>query len=220
MTTFHIVTILPDSLRSYLDFGVIGRALKTGKIRIKFYNPRDFTKDKHRTVDDRAYGGGPGMVMKVEPIIKAVNQAKGRKQNVKVFILNPSGRQFTNIKAKSIVRKYSDLILICGRYEGIDARVKKILKAEELSVGPYILSGGELPALVIIDAMARQLPGVLGNQESIEESRETSAEVYTRPEVFEYQNKKYRVPKILISGDHQKIEIWRAKRTKGRGEDK
>ena len=209
MITFHIISILPESLHSYLKVGILGRAIRANKIKVKFYNPRDFTKDKHRTVDDKTYGGGPGMVMKAEPIIKAVNQAKRNKKNVKIFVFTPAGKQFTNIQAKTLVKKQAHLIFICGRYEGIDARVKKIFPVEEISIGPYILSGGELPALIVIDAVARQVPGVLGKLESIEESRIASSEVYTRPECFKYRNKKYQIPKVLSSGDHQQIVNWR-----------
>lgn len=214
MITFHIITIFPESLKTYLEVGILGRAIKSRQVKVEFYNPRDFTEDKHRTVDDKAYGGGPGMVMKVEPIIKAVNQAKRNKKNVKIFIFTPTGKQFSNTQAKILAKKQVHLIFICGRYEGIDARVKKIFQAEEISIGPYVLSGGELPALVMVDAIARQLPGVLGKQESIEENRIASSDVYTRPELFKYQQKIYKVPKVLVSGNHQQIDAWRAKHSR------
>lgn len=209
MTTFHIITIFPESFDSYVGASIIARAVKAGKIAVKFYNPRDFTSDKHRVVDDKSYGGGPGMVMKAEPVLKAVAKARGRKKKVKVAIFVPSAKQFTNLQAKSWADKHEHIILICGRYEGIDARVKKILRAEEVSIGPYVLTGGELPAMVVMDAVSRQVPGVLGKTESLEESRTASPEVYTRPEVLEYQKKKYRVPKVLLSGDHHQIDQWR-----------
>ncbi len=184
------------------------RAQKRGLVNIKVYNLRDFMRGKHRKVDARPYGGGPGMVMMAEPIIRAVKQiGKG-----KVFILTPSGKQFTNKIAKSFL-KYKNIVLICGRYEGIDARVKKILKADSVSVGSYILTGGELPAMVVIDAVSRQIPGVLGKRESLEENRVSTSEVYTRPEVLKHKGKAYRVPRVLLSGHHARIEDWR--RNKG-----
>jgi len=213
MTTFHIITIFPEMFDSYLSESILARAIKNKKIKVKFYNPRDFTKDKHRKVDDKPYGGGPGMVMSIDPIIKAAEKAKGKKKNVKIYIFSPSGKKFTNKTAKTLSKKYKDVVLIAGRYEGIDARVKKILKAEDLSVGDYILTGGELPAMVVIDVVARQVSGVLGKEESIEEKRISSSETYTRPEILIYKGKKYKVPEVLLSGDHKKIEEWKKKKS-------
>ncbi|GMQ95392.1 MAG: tRNA (guanosine(37)-N1)-methyltransferase TrmD [Patescibacteria group bacterium] len=207
--TFHIITIFPETIRSYVDESILGRAQKKGLIKIKLYNPRDFTKDKHRRVDDKPYGGGPGMVMQAGPILRAVKKARGRKKNVKIVILSPSGKQFTNIYAKTLSKKHKDIILISGRYEGIDARVKKILRAEEISIGPFVLTGGEVPAMAVVDAVARQIPGVLGREASLEEKRIASSEMYTRPEVIAYRGKNYRAPKVLLSGDHKEIEGWR-----------
>jgi tRNA (guanine37-N1)-methyltransferase len=208
---FHIITIFPDSLSSYLGESIIKRALKTGKIKMRFYNPRDFTKDKNRRIDGRPYGGGPGMVLEAEPIIKAVKRACGKKKNVKIIILSPRGKQFTNLMARTLSKKYRHIVLVAGHYEGIDARVRKALKAEEISIGPYVLTGGELPAMVVIDALTRQIYGVLGKRESLEEERVSSGEVYTRPEVIIHGRKKYRVPSILLSGNHRKIEEWKRK---------
>lgn len=207
---FHIITIFPEMFDSYLNESILARAQKSKKIKFKFYNPRDFTKNKHKKVDARPYGGGPGMVMQAEPIIAAVKKARGRK-NTKVYIMSPSGKQFKNTTAKNILKKHKEIILIAGRYEGIDTRVKKILKAEDLSVGPFVLTGGELPAMIIIDAISRQIKGVLGSDISIEENRNASSEMYTRPEAIKYVNKNYKVPKVLLSGDHKKIEEWRKK---------
>ena len=219
--TFHIVTIFPKMFESYLADSILARAIKAKKISVKFYNPRDFTKDKRHKVDDRAYGGGPGMVMYALPIIKAVEKAqpKTKSQKLKIIILSPSGKKFTNAHALDFAKKYKDIVLISGRYEGIDARVKKILsasceKVEEYSIGDYILTGGELPAMIIIDAVARQIPGVLGKPDSIEENRITTSEMYTRPETLSYKGKKYKVPKILLSGHMANIEKWKTKRTK------
>ena len=184
------------------------------KLEVKYYNPRDFSTNKHKKVDDRPYGGGPGMVMQAKPILKAWNKAVGRKKDqkkVKTLIMSPRGKTFDQKLAKQYAKKYDHLVLISGRYEGIDARVKKILKAEEVSVGDYILTGGELPALSIIDAVAREIPGVLGTYDSLEDQRATEGETYTRPEVLEYKKKKYRVPKVLTAGNHQEINKYRSK---------
>lgn len=201
----------------------MARALKSKKIGVKIFNPRDFTHDKHKKTDERPYGGGPGMVMTTEPILRAVSAASRHKLPVKtgksflatnrprVIILSPGGKSFTNEVAKKLAKSKQDLILIAGRYEGIDGRVKKILKAEEYSVGPYILTGGELPAMIMIDAIARQIPGVLGKEESLEDKRVSSHEVYTRPEILDWQGKKYKVPPVLLSGDPKKINEWKKK---------
>lgn len=218
---YHIVSLFPESLEPYLQASILGRAIKKKKISVHFYNPRDFVveradnkKGRSGKVDSRVYGGGPGMVMKAEPILSAVEQAKGRKKDVKVILFSPGGKVFTDALARQYAKSYRHVVFICGHYEGIDARVKKILKAEEISVGPYILTGGELPALTVIDALTRKIPGVLGNESSLEESRTASSEMYTRPEVFEYKKKKYRVPKVLLGGNHKAIETWRSKRKK------
>ncbi len=209
---FHIVTIFPESFESYLNSSILERAQIYKKIKIKFYNPRDFTKDKHHKVDAKPYSGGPGMVMQVEPILKAVDLARKNKKNVKIILFSTSGKQFNNKIAADLSKKCRDIILICGHYEGVDYRVKKILRAEEISIGPYILTGGELPAMAIVDSVARQIKGVLGTYESIEEKRIVSPEVYSRPETFRYKGKKYSVPKVLLSGNHKEIEVWKAKR--------
>ena len=215
---FHIVTIFPEIFDSYLKESILGRAIKNKIISVKFYNPRDFVKgnkNNYKPVDDKPYGGGPGMVMKAEPLLKAVakvlNVAKGKK--IKIIIFSPSGKKFNTTYAKNLVqKKYTDLILISGRYEGIDARVGKILKAEEISIGDYVLTGGELPAMVLIDSISRQVRGVLGKYESLEEERISSSEVYTRPEKLVYKGKSYKVPKVLLSGHKAKIEEWKNKK--------
>jgi tRNA (guanine37-N1)-methyltransferase len=206
---FHVVTLFPESFDSYISSSIIGRAVRNKKIKIKFYNPRDYTKDKWQRVDQKPYGGGPGMVMQALPIIKAVEKAVKGKKNIKIIWLSPSGKQFNNLYAEKVAKKYSDTVIICGRYEGIDERVRKIFKTDSVSVGPYVLTGGELPAMVILDTISRRIPGVLGKIESVEENRVSSSEVYTRPEVLEYKGKKYKVPKVLLSGNHKKIEEWR-----------
>ncbi len=229
---FHIVTLFPDSFDSYLGESILSRAIEDKKIKVSFYNPRDFSDNKWKHIDQKPYSGGPGMVIQALPVIKAVEAAlkniEYRKKNIekrknknpksifniqnskfKIVWFSPGGKQFDTTYAKKTAKKYTDIILICGRYEGIDARVRKVFKTEALSVGPFVLTGGELPAMVVMDCVARQIEGVLGNFNSLEESRTASSDVYTRPEVLEYKGKKYRVPKVLLSGDHKKIEAWK-----------
>lgn len=224
--TFHLITLFPEMFDSYLNESILARAQKEGKIKFSFYNPRDFVRATgaqkknerpYLRVDDKPYGGGPGMVMQAEPMIKAIEAAlkkanpstKLRAGKAKVIFLSPSGKQFDTIYAKNVSKKYNDVIIICGRYEGVDSRVKKIFKAEDISVGPFVLTGGELPAMIIADCVARQIEGVLGNFDSREEERIASSEMYTRPEVLTYKGKKYKVPPVLLSGNHKKIEEWR-----------
>lgn len=221
---FHIITLFPEVCQTYTDASVLGRAQKTDKgkgskvrgkkITVSYYNPRDFAKNKHNKVDDRPYGGGPGMVMQAEPILRAWEKAVGKKKDqkkVKTLIMAPRGKQFDTKMAKDLAKKYDHLVIISGRYEGIDSRVKKALKADEVSVGDYVLTGGELPALTILDSVARQVPGVLGAYESLEEERISSGEMYTRPETIEYKKKKYKVPPVYLSGHHKNIEQRRDK---------
>jgi len=209
---FHVITLFPKSFDSYIHDSIIGRAIKDKKIKVSLYNPRDFTRDKRRRVDQKPYGGGPGMVMEPVSTVKAIQKAIGSKKNVKIIFFSTSGKQFDNKKAKTYSKKYKHIVMICGRYEGVDARVKKIFKAEEISIGPYILTGGELPAMIVLDSVARQIEGVLGNFESIEERRTSSSEVYTRPEEFTFKGKKYKVPKVLLSGHHKNIEKWKKRK--------
>jgi tRNA (guanine37-N1)-methyltransferase len=242
---------------SYLNESILARAIKEKKIKVKFYNPRLFVTGKYKKVwpdgnvsqivDDRPYGGGPGMVIRAEPVLKAVEHAVGsitrgparssdllvgitptrpdrrktshdtpdqKLRKIKVIIFSPSGKKFTTEYAKAIPKKYTDIIMISGRYEGIDARVRKILKAEEISIGDYVLTGGELPAMILVDSISRQIKGVLGKYESLEEERVSSGEFYTRPEVIEYKGKKHKVPKVLLSGHAAKIEEWKNKKKK------
>jgi tRNA (guanine37-N1)-methyltransferase len=206
---FHIVTLFPESCESYLNASILGRAQQDKKIKIKYYNPRDFTKDKNARVDRKPYGGGPGMVLEPEAVLKAVGKALGKKKG-EIYFFDRSGEQFTNETARTIVKKkVKDMVFICGHYEGIDARVQKILKAKRISVGPFTLTGGELPAMLVIDAVSRQIKGVLGSFESIEEERVSSSEVYTRPEVFVWKGKKHKVPPVLLSGNHAEIDKWK-----------
>ncbi len=240
---FYVITIFPDIFDSYLNESIVGRAIKNKLVSVKFYNPRDFVKDKNKNgykpVDDKPYGGGPGMVIRAEPVIKAIEKvlgvikklSKGSPCSILTINFIPSAEKFTTTYAKKISKKYTDIILICGRYEGIDVRVDKILKTKKLSIGDYVLTGGEIPAMVLIDCVSRQIPGVLGKYESLEEERVSSSEVYTRPEIFKYKplknmkdlyRKNYKacpvgstlsfgVPKVLLSGNHKKIEEWKRK---------
>lgn len=214
---FHVVTIFPNMFDSYFAESIISRAIDNKLIEVKAYALREFTEDKHRRVDGKPYGGGPGMVMWVDPIINCVDKIKkglSKKKNVKIkiIILSPGGKMFTNTIAKNTAKKYTDIIFICGRYEGIDARVKKILKAEEWSIGDYVITGGELATMVCIDSITRQIKGVLHDENSLEETRVASHEIYARPEIYEYNKKKYRVPKVLLSGNHKLIDEYRAKK--------
>lgn len=217
---FHVITIFPDMFQSYFAESIISRAIENKVIEISTYALREYTEDKHRRVDGKPYGGGPGMIMWVDPLIKCVvsiDRKLARKKNIKKLIVmfNPGGDMFTNTIAKAVVTgrsAYTDIIFICGRYEGIDSRVKKILRAREWSIGPYVLTGGELPAMVCIDAITRQIKGVLHDENSLEETRVASHEMYARPEVYEHEGKKYRVPKVLLSGNHKLIEEYRAQR--------
>ncbi len=216
--TFHIVTLFPEAFDSYLTSSIIGRAIRDKKIGVKFYNPRDFAKNKWHRVDQRPYGGGPGMVLEAEPFIRAVEKAlKGKKGTV--YFFDRSGKAFENTDAVKLAKTAQDIVFVCGHYEGVDARVQKILKAKKISIGGYTLTGGELPALVVIDAVSRHIKGVLGKEESIEEKRIASSEVYTRPEAFVWKGKKYKVPAVLLSGNHAKIEAWKRTRVgqKGKG---
>lgn len=227
---FHIITLFPEAIKAYLESSILGRAQKRKLIGVSLYQLRDFNKDKRKRVDDRPYAGGPGMVLRAEPVVVAVESIvkkiknKNSARDIKVMLFGASGKQFTNAQAISIAKRQKHIILIAGRYEGVDARVKKILRAdlstkafalaEEISVGPYILTGGELPAALLVDAITRHIPGVLGKDESVEERRVSSPEVYTRPEVLRHKGKTYRVPRVLLSGNHKDIEKWKTKRIK------
>lgn len=211
---FHLITLFPHAFDSYLGESILKRAIEDKKLKISFYNPRDFADNKHDRIDRRPFGGGPGMVIQAEPVIKAIEKAikTAKNKDIKIVFLSPSGKQFTNEYAKKVSKKYKNIIIVSGRYEGIDARVKKVFKTEDISIGPFVLTGGELPAMLMIDVMARQIEGVLGNFDSVEEHRISSSEVYTRPEKFKYKNKVYSVPKILLSGHQAKIEEWKRKK--------
>jgi len=237
--TFHIITIFPHIFDSYFNESILARAQKRGLIRIKIYNLRDWAQDRHKTVDDKPFGGGAGMVMKADVIYKAIENINFqiKNQNVKS---NPNSKfrilksNIINHKSKiilfsakgktwnqTIARKYSrldNIIMICGRYEGVDERVKKFVD-EEISIGDFVLTGGEIPAMVIVDSITRLRPQVLGNAASPRDESHSIAGCleypqYTRPETLDIEGKKYRVPKILLSGNHQTIAEWRKKNIK------
>ncbi|MCK5211683.1 tRNA (guanosine(37)-N1)-methyltransferase TrmD [Candidatus Parcubacteria bacterium] len=244
---FHIITIFPEIFDSYFNESIIKRAQKKEKIKIKIYNLRDWTTDKHKTVDDTPYGGGAGMIMKVDILYKAITDIKSQiektrnkeqgTKNKKVstthytppttMLTSAKGKKWSQSEAQKHL-KLSDIIIICGRYEGVDERILNFVD-EEISIGDYVLTGGEIPAMAIVDSITRLIPGVLGNPDSIiDESHSTpndpSCELraarleypqYTRPEVFiDDQNKKHKIPNILLSGNHAEIEKWKEKQKK------
>jgi tRNA (guanine37-N1)-methyltransferase len=216
---FHIISIFPEVFERYFQVGVLRRALKEGKIEINLYNLRDYSKNKHKKVDDTPYGGGPGMVLSVEPIFYCLKEIKNKikeknlnvsDKDIKTVLLSAKGEKLNQGKAVEYKGK-KHLILICGRYEGVDERVAKKLADEEISVGEYILSGGELPAMTVVDVVSRLIPGVLGNENSLKsESYNKNKDkfdfpVYTKPETFQ----EWKVPKVLLNGNHKEIEKWR-----------
>ena len=214
MLRFHLITLFPEACDAYLDASIVGRARKEKKIFVTYKTPRDFVDNKWGKVDERPYGGGPGMVMQALPVVRAVERAVRKRKGKKAIVwFSPSAKQFTNRDA-DLLAKYQDVILVCGRYEGIDERAKKMLKTlgslKEYAVGEAVYTGGEVPALAVVDAVTRRLPGVLGKDASVEERRIASSAVYTRPETIEYQKKKYRVPKVLLTGHHSNIDTWRS----------
>lgn len=211
---FDVITLFPEMVMQGSSYGVTGKAIQQNKVGLSVWNPRDFTHDKHRTVDDRPYGGGPGMVMKFQPLCDAVNAVKKSTES-KVVYLSPQGKQITQdllIKAS----QFSQLILISGRYEGIDERFIDKVCDEEWSLGDYVISGGELAALVVIDAITRLLPSVLGDEESARQDSYMNGLLdtphFTRPE----QSELGKVPDVLLSGNHQAIKRWRMKQALGR----
>ncbi|MFA7309521.1 MAG: tRNA (guanosine(37)-N1)-methyltransferase TrmD [Candidatus Paceibacterota bacterium] len=208
MIHFHIITLFQESIEPYLKASILGKAQEKKKIKVSFYDPKKFTRDKYGRVDRRPYGGGPGMVLEPDGILRAVEKARGKKKGVEIIFFATDGVQFDESMAQKLSKK-KDIIFICGRYEGIDARVQKILKAKKVTVGPYVLTGGELPAATIIDAVSRFVPDVLGKAESLEASRASSPDVYTRPEILVWKGKKHRVPEVLLSGNHAKIDEWK-----------
>lgn len=212
---FGIITLFPDMFSAIADNGVVGRAIRQGVLSLRCSNPRDFTDDRHRTVDDRPYGGGPGMLMKVEPLEKALAAMRLSHPSAKVVYMSPQGQRFDQAAAQMFATR-EEIIVLAGRYEGVDERLLRAQVDEEWSVGDYVLSGGELPAMIVIDAVARLLPGVLGHPESAVEDSFVDGLLdcphYTRPEVY----KDEAVPEVLLSGDHRRIKTWRLQQALGR----
>jgi tRNA (guanine37-N1)-methyltransferase len=220
---FDVITIFPDFFSSLLEHGVLKRAIAAGLATIRFHDLRDFTEDRHRTVDDRPFGGGPGMVFKPGPVFKAVAalQAERPGQHFPVILLSPQGRLFTQTVAEEL-RRQDRLVMICGRYEGVDERIAEHVATDEISIGDYVLSGGELPAGLIMESVVRLLPGVLGNEESAPQDSFTTGQAgcrefryglldfpqYTRPAEFQG----WKVPEVLLSGNHEEIRRWRRQR--------
>jgi len=211
---FHVLTIFPEFFRGPFEHGVVARAAGAGKIRIVIHDLRDWTKDRHRTVDDRPFGGGAGMLMKAEPLFMAAESIfPERGAGRKIVLLSPQGKLFSQAEARRLSDS-EEVLLICGRYEGVDERVAEHLADEELSIGDYVLSGGELAAAVVIDAVSRLLPGVLGNEESAalesfsgEDGGESILDCpqYTRPADF----RGWKAPEVLLSGNHEEVRRWR-----------
>ncbi len=213
---FGIVTIFPEMFDALIDFGVTGRAIREGIAEICFWNPRDHAQDRHRSVDDRPYGGGPGMVMSAPPLVAAIREAKAALgSESRVVYLSPQGEPLTQARSAALATG-GPLVLVAGRYEGIDERVIETVVDEEISIGDYVLSGGELPAMVLLDAVIRLLPGALGHGESAAQDSFSEGLLdcphYTRPEVFEGRP----VPEVLLSGDHERIRRWRLEQARSR----
>ena len=218
---FDVITLFPDMFDALTKYGVTRRAAEQGKFQFQAWNPRDFTTDNYRTIDDRPYGGGPGMVMLAEPLEKAIGAAKAAQAQSGlakscVIHLSPQGRPLTHDVVKELLARDEGLILLASRYEGVDERLLRSQVNEELSIGDYVLSGGELAAMVVMDAMVRQIPGVLGDNASAEQDSFVTGLLdcphYTRPEVYNGEG----VPDVLMSGHHAVIEKWRLKQALGR----
>ncbi len=213
---FDLITLFPTMFSAVTEYGITGRALSRGLVEVGFYNPRDYTTDNYQTVDDRPYGGGPGMVMMVEPLREAIRDARGSDGGQsRVIYLSPQGRRLDQAGLEQLAR-HSHLILVCGRYEGIDERLIDAEVDEEWSIGDYVLSGGELAAMVMMDGLTRLLPGALGHEDSAQQDSFSDGLLdfpqFTRPETIEGRQ----VPPVLLSGDHKAIERWRLKQALGR----
>lgn len=211
-----VVSLFPEMFEAVTNYGITGRAVKQSLVEVECWNPRDFTHDRHNTVDDRPYGGGPGMLMKVQPLRDAIGAAKAwAGARAPVIYLSPQGRVLNQAGVQGLAA-YPNMVLVAGRYEGIDERLLKTVIDQEWSIGDYVLSGGELPAMVVIDAITRLLPGALGHAQSAEQDSFTEGLLdcphYTRPEVFDGRE----VPEVLLSGDHERIRRWRLKEALGR----
>ncbi len=223
---FDIITIFPDLFKGFVSESLLARAQKKRLIKINLHNLRKWTDDKHQTVDGRPYGGGAGMVLRIEPLYKAVQslslkfkvKSEKLKKKERIILMSAKGKTFTQNDARRLA-KYDQIIFVCGRYEGVDERVAKYVADEEISIGNYVLFGGEVPAMIIIESISRLIPGVVAKEESVKNesfTKKTTKEHphYTRPEVFVMDGKKLKVPPVLLSGNHKKIAEWRAKNSK------
>ncbi len=212
---FDIITIFPSLFKPFLKESLIRRAIEDGLLEINIHNLRKWTTDPHKTVDDKPFGGGSGMVMKVDPIYRAVSDIKEREG--KVILFTPRGKKFNQKKATSFLEA-KQLVMICGRYEGVDERVAKHIADEEISIGNYVLMGGELPAMLVVETVSRLVPGVVGKENFLKERKKEEGFLeypqYTRPEVYLINGKERKVPEVLLSGNHKKIEEWKNKRGK------
>jgi len=232
MLQLDILTLFPKIINSYTEESILKRAQEKNLVKIAAHNIRNFSLEKHQKVDNRPYGGGAGMVLMALPVLRAVDHIKKTaKTKAKIIILSAKGKQFDQKMAQDLSRRYKHIILISGRYEGIDERVKKILQAEEISIGPFVMTDGDIGALAVTSAVVRLLPGVLGNTESTREESFSNIKKnsrfriqdsgfkeyphYTRPEILKYKRKNYAVPKILLTGDHKKIQEWRTGKALG-----
>ncbi len=216
---FDVITIFPELVRAYFDESILERAQKKGVLDLRTHNLRDVTTDRHHTVDDRPFGGGPGMLLKIEPMVTTLEKILGksadkkkRPATTKVYLMDPGGVQLSQTVARKMA-KSKHIVLICGRYEGFDARIDAWVDGK-ISIGPYVLTGGEIPAVIVVDVVARMVPGVLGHADSAKDETDVEAGFveypqYTRPEVF----RKKSVPKVLMSGDHKAIAEWRRKKS-------
>ncbi len=214
---FHVITLFPEMIDQGVRYGVLGRAIELGLVGVTCWNPRDYAQDRHQTVDDRPYGGGPGMLMKVQPLADAITAAKNQAgEHARVIYLSPQGTQLNQASITASAQSRQDCILIAGRYEGIDERLIEQCVDEEISIGDYVLSGGEFAAMIVIDAVARMVPGVLGDDESAQQDSFMQGLLdcshYTRPEEI----KGRKVPEVLLGGDHSAIARWRLKQALGR----
>ncbi len=221
MIHFHVISLFPEVVEDYCQVSILGKAQMNGLMRVSVYNPKDHTNPRTKgalpqRVDDKPYSGGPGMVLRLEPVIACVEQAVGRKRNVGYIHFKPRAEAFCTSMARAIVGEsrlskgaIRDIVIFCGRYEGIDSRIEEIFPGRIISMGDYVLTGGEIPAMSFIDTVSRQISGVLGDADSREEERTAAGKYYTRPESITFRTKTYQVPRVLLDGNHKEIEEWR-----------
>lgn len=214
---FDVITIFPSFFEEYFSKGILHKGCEKGLLEVNVHDLRDWTTDKHRTVDDACFGEGSGMVMKVGPIYRAVSDIKLKNKKSLVVLFTPRGKKFNQKKASKLT-EYDQVIMICGRYEGVDERVAKHIADEKISIGSFVLMGGEIPAMAVVETVARLVPGVIGKESFLKERKKKESFIeypqYTRPEVFEADEKKWKVPSVLLSGNHKEVEKWKNKKGK------